>query len=161
MHVVSDADVLIHLSKLEKLSLLKLLYNEVAIPEYVKTEILRKDHKELQKAFNSFLRTYQTSGEKAEEIAKNHGIHTGEAHVKTLGERLNATLFLSNERKVRKAAKSEGFIVVGTIGIILKSLKTGIIEKSEAVALLEKMKAEDFRIHPDMIQKAIDAVNEI
>ena len=75
MHVVSDADVLIHLSKLEKLSLLKLLYNEVAIPEYVKTEILRKDHKELQKHLTRFLGHIKHPG-KAEEIAKNHGIHT-------------------------------------------------------------------------------------
>lgn len=33
MLVVSDADVLIHLSKLEKLSILKALYKEVAIPK--------------------------------------------------------------------------------------------------------------------------------
>jgi len=161
MRVVSDADVLIHLSKLEKLSLLKSLYNEVAIPEYVKTEILEKEHKELQKAFNSFLKIYQTSGDKALEIAKNHGIHAGEAHVKVLGEKLRATLFLSNEKKVRRAAKEEGFVVAGTIGIILKAVMNGVIIKSEAITLLEKMKSEGFRIHPDILQKAIEAAREI
>ena len=43
MHVVSDADVLIHLSKLEKLPLLQSLYKEVAIPDYVKSKILLKE----------------------------------------------------------------------------------------------------------------------
>ena len=37
--VVSDSDVIIHLSKLEKLYLLQSLYTEVAVPEYVKSEI--------------------------------------------------------------------------------------------------------------------------
>lgn len=161
MRVVSDADVLIHLSKLEKLSLLKSLYNEVAIPEYVKAEIFIKGNAELQKAFDSFLKVLATPKDKADDIAKRHNIHVGEAHVKVLGEKLNAALFLSNERKVRRAAKGEGFIVSGTIGIILKAVKAGLIEKSEAGALLGKMKTKDFRIHPDILQEAINAIKEI
>lgn len=161
MRVVSDADVLIHLSKLEKLSLLKSLYNEVAIPEYIKSEILIKGNAELQKAFNSFFKVLATPKDKADDIAKRHNIHVGEAHVKVLGEKLNATLFLSNERKVRKAAKEEGFAVSGTIDIILKAVKVGLIEKSEAKSLFEKMKTRDFRIHPEILQKAINTIEEI
>ncbi len=161
MRVVSDADVLIHLSKLGKLSLLQLLYTEVAIPEYIKSEILGKDDEDILKAINSFLKVFAISKNKPEKIARGHGIHIGEGHVKALGEELKASLFLSNERKVRKAAKEEGFTVVGTIGIILKAAKTGLIDKSEAISLLEQMKTRDFRIHPDILQKAIDTVNEI
>lgn len=161
MHVVSDADVIIHLSKLKKLSLLQSLYKEVAIPEYVKLEILIKENTELQKAFNSFLKVFATPNDKAENIAKKHNIHFGEAHVKVLGEDMKAKLFLSNERRVRKAAKEEGFAVSGTIGIILKAAKIGLIEKSEAWTLFEKMKAKDFRIHPDILQKAINAVEKM
>jgi len=161
MRVVSDADVIIHLTKLNKLSFLKSLYDEVAIPEQVKTEVLKKEHTELRKAFNSFLKAYPISREEAQEIAKDHNIHSGEAHVKVLGEKLKATLFLSNERKVRNAAKEEGFIVAGTIGIILKAVKNGLIDKAEAISLLEEMKAQDFRIHPDILKKAINAVKEL
>ncbi|MBI5203295.1 MAG: DUF3368 domain-containing protein [Nitrospirae bacterium] len=161
MRVVSDADVLIHLSKLGKLSLLESLYNEVAIPDYVKSEILIKSNAELQKAFNSFLKVSAAPKDKADDIAKKHNIHSGEAHVKALGEKLKATLFLSNERKVRKAAKEEGFAVAGTIGIILRSVKIGLIDKSEATYLLGLMKTGDFRIHPDILQKAINAIKEI
>ncbi len=161
MRVVSDADILIHLSKLGKLSLLQSLYTEVAIPEYIKSEILGKDSEDILKAINSFLKVFVISKDKPAKIAKGHGIHVGEGHVKALGEELKASLFLANERKVRQAAKEEGFAVVGTIGIILKAMKSGLIDKSETTSLLEKMKAEDFRIHPDILQKAIDAVNEI
>ena len=86
MRVVSDADVIIHLSKLEKLSLLQSLYNEVAVPEYVKSEILIKENAEIQRAFNSFLKVFATSKTNAEVIAKEHNIHIGEAYVKFLGE---------------------------------------------------------------------------
>jgi predicted nucleic acid-binding protein len=161
MRVVSDADVLIHLSKLNKLPLLRSLFTEVAIPEYVKSEISTKEDFELQKALNSFLKVFVVSKDKAGDIARRHLIHVGEAHVKALGEELKATLFLSNERKVRRAAKEEGFAVSGTIGIILKAVKGGLIENAEATSLFEKMKAKDFRIHPDMLQKAISAIKEL
>jgi predicted nucleic acid-binding protein len=161
MRVVSDADVIIHLPKLEKLSLLQSLYNEVAVPEYVRSEILIKEDTEIQRAFNSFLKVYTTAKDMAEVIAKKHNIHVGEAHVKLLGEDLKANLFLSNERGVRKAAKGQGFTVVGTIGIILKVVKIGLIDRSEAASLLEKMKTQDFRIHPDILQKAINSIRKI
>jgi len=161
MHVVSDADILIHLSKLRKLSLLQSLYKEVAIPDYIKFEILVKENAEVRKALNAFLKVFTISEDKAQDIAKRHNIHVGEAHVKVLGDKLKATLFLSNERKVRKAAKEEGFAVVGTIGIILKAMKNGLISRPEATSLLEKLKAHDFRIHPDILQKAIEAIKEI
>lgn len=158
--VVSDADVIIHLSKLEKLSLLQTLYNEVAIPEYVKSEILNKDNADIENAIKSFLRVFTTDEIAAKAIAQEHGIHIGEAHVKILGEELKASLFLSNERKVRKAAKEEGFFVAGTIGIILKAVKIGVIKKPEAIFLLEKMGSQDFRIHPDILQSAIRVLKD-
>jgi len=161
MPVVSDADVIIHLSKLRKLSLLRILYSEINIPKYVETELSGKTNEDIKEALGSLLRVHPTSAEDAEKIANRHGIHTGEAHVKALGEKLEAQLFLSNERKVRLAAKEEGFKVAGTIGIILKAAKSGKIEKSEAHALLERMKAEDFRIQPDLIQEALSVVEEI
>jgi predicted nucleic acid-binding protein len=161
MHIVSDADVIIHLSKLQKLSLLKSLYSEVAIPEYVKSEIIRKDDDDIRDALDSFLKVFKVSQDSVMEIAKKHDIHPGEANVKALGEKLRCSLFLSNERKVRQAAKEEGFKVAGTIGIILKATKLQMIKKSEAVSLLEKMKAPDFRIHPDILEKAILSVKEL
>jgi len=160
IRVVSDADVIIHLSKLEKLSLLQTLYTEVAVPEYVKSEILNKENAEIQNAIKSFLKVVATDEITAKTIAQEHGIHIGEAHVKSLGEELTASIFLSNERKVRKAAKEEGFAVAGTIGIILKAVNSGIIKKSEAIVLLEKMKSQDFRIHPDILERAIILLRE-
>ena len=130
MRVVSDADVIIHLSKLERLSLLHLLYGKVSIPEYVKNEITSKESGDIRNALGSYLIVHTTAGEKADEIARLHGIYIGEAHVKALGETMRPCLILSNERKVRKAAKEEGFEVAGTIGVILRAAKEDKISLS-------------------------------
>ena len=124
--VVSDADVLIHMAKLRRLPLLRVLYER----------------------------------EKAAAVAAQHSIHIGEAHTKALGELLNAKLFLSNERKVRKAAIAEGFRVVGTIGVILRAAHLRTVTMSEALSLIELMRSEDFRIHPDLIQGAINTLHD-
>ena len=159
--VVSDADVLIHLAKLGRLPLLRDLYEQVSIPEYVRQEITSKEDHGITDAIGSFLIVHLvTSQEKVAAIAFQHGIHIGEAHTKALGEMLNAELFLSNERKVRKAVFEEGFRVTGTIGVILRAAHSQVITISEAHALMEQMKAEDFRIHPDLIQEAINTLRE-
>ncbi len=158
--VVSDADVLIHLAKLGRLPLLKALYERVSIPEYIRQEITSKDDPGLAEAIGAYLIVHPASQQKATAIASQHGIHIGEAHTKALGELLNAELFLSNERKVRKAAISEGFRVSGTIGVILRAAHTQAIAMSEARSLLELMRSAEFRIHPDLIQEAINTLRD-
>ncbi len=158
--VVSDADVLIHLAKLGRLPLLRELYEHVSIPEYVRQEITFKDDYGITEAIGSYLIVHPASQEKATTIASQHGIHIGEAHTKALGESLNAELFLSNERKVRKAEIEEGFRVAGTIGVILRAAHIQAITMSEALSILELMRSADFRIHPDLIQEAINTLRE-
>lgn len=156
--VVSDADVIIHLAKLEKLSLLRSLYEIVSIPEFVQREITSKPDREIDDAIGSYLIVHPGNTKKAELIAARHGIHLGESHVKALGESLNAAVFLSNERKVRKAAIEEGFRVAGTIGVILRAAHMQIITRDVGRGLLETMKSEGYRIHPDLIRTAIAAL---
>ena len=44
---------------------------------------------------------------RVKDIVKEYNIHIGEGHVKGLAEKLNARIFLSNERKVRLVAKKK------------------------------------------------------
>jgi len=36
-----------------------------------------------------------------------------------------------------------------------------VVSDAEATSLLEKLKAQDFRIHPNILQKAIEVIKEI
>src|SRR3990170_1137933 len=96
------------------------------------------------------LKVHETRESRAKGLAKRYGIHIGEGHVKELAEKLNARIFLSNERKVRIAAKMEGFSVAGSIGIILRSVTLKYLTEEEAAGLLEKLGGDEFRIHPDI-----------
>ncbi|GFO98224.1 uncharacterized protein ig2599ANME_2447 [groundwater metagenome] len=162
---VSDSDVIIHLAKLNELTLIKELYGCAHIPEYVKSEMVRYQYAEadlIEEAVGQeILKVHETSDRGAKELAKRYGIHIGEGHVKELAEKLNAGIFLSNEKKVRIAAKIEGFTVAGTIGVILRSVTQNLLTVKEAVGLLEKLRGEEFRIHPNILNKAIDSCNKL
>ncbi len=157
--------MIIHLAKLNELRLIKKSYGCSNIPEYVRSEIMHYRYDEtdlIEEAINQeVLKVHKTRDKRAREIAKRYGIHTGEGHVKELAEKLKAGIFLSNEKKVRNAAKTEGFIVVGTIGVILRSVTQNLLIAEEAIRLLEKLKGEEFRNHPDIINKAIDSCNRL
>jgi len=162
---VSDSDVIIHLAKLNELTLIRELYGCAYIPEYVESETVNYQYDEarlIKEAIRQgILKANKTSESRARELAKKYGIHVGEGHVKELAEKMKVSLFLSNEKKVRAAAKIEGFTVVGTVGIILRSVKEKFLTAEEGAKLLEKLKGEEFRIHPDIINKAIDSCNKL
>src|SRR3989337_2590267 len=106
---VSDSDVIIHLAKLNELILIKELYGCAHIPEYVESEIVHHQHDDtgvIEDAIHlGILKVHKTRESRAKGLAKRYGIHIGEGHVKELAEKLDARIFLSNERKVRIAAK--------------------------------------------------------
>lgn len=162
---VSDSDVIIHLAKLNVLVLIKELYGCAHIPEYVESEIVRYQHDDtgvIEEAIRlGILKVHETSERRAKGLAKRYGIHIGEGHVKELAENLDANIFLSNEKKVRIAAKMEGFPVAGSIGIILRSVTLKYLTVEEAAGLLEKLRGDEFRIHPDIINKAIDSCKRL
>jgi len=161
---VSDSDVIIHLAKLNELNLIRKLYEYAYIPRYVELEMVRYQYDEVgiieETVRQGVLKVYETDDGKARSIAGRYGIHVGEAHVKVLAEELHAEIFLSNERKVRIAAKREGFSVAGTIGIILRGANQGCLTKEEAIKLLNKLKASEFRIHPNIIDSAMGLLKE-
>jgi predicted nucleic acid-binding protein len=164
MQVVSDSDVIIHLAKLNELKLIRELYECAHIPRYVELEMVRYQYDEvgiIEEAIRQgFLRVYETEDSIARSIAERYGIHIGEAHVKALAEELYANLFLSNERKVRIAAKKERFHVVGTVGVILRGADQGYLAEADAIKLLNKLKSGTFRIHPNIIHSAINSLKE-
>lgn len=162
MPTVSDADVLIHLAKLNRLDLLGRLYGPVLVPAFVKQEALPgrfPDEAAIARGFQEgVLVAVEVDSAVAERIAAAHGIDPGEGHAKALAESLKATLVLSNESRVRQAARAEGFAVAGTLGVLLRGVNAGHLPKAEAEALLKRIAAEErmFRIHPALVQRAVE-----
>jgi len=162
--VVSDADVIIHLAKLNELILIRKLYDCAHIPRYVELEMVRYQHDETRiiedAVRQEILKVYETDDSRVRSIAERYNIHIGEAHVKVLAEGIRADIFLSNEKKVRIVAKKEGFFVVGTIGVILRGTNQGYLTEEDTFKLLNKLKTSEFRIHPNIIDHAIDSLKK-
>jgi predicted nucleic acid-binding protein len=56
-----------------------------------------------------------------------YNIHLGESSIIALAEKKRVDYCITNEIKVRNAMKSEGYDVVGTLGIILKACRQNMI----------------------------------
>ncbi|MHC1590857.1 MAG: DUF3368 domain-containing protein [Candidatus Helarchaeales archaeon] len=165
---VSDSDVLIHLSKLNRLELLLHQFSRIFISDVIFREtIIQGMALKKYDAFilKDFLKKQLIKVEKAEKketsaIMRKYNIHEGESSIIVLAKKFNVSYCLANECKVRKILKSEGFQVVGTLGIILKSYKLGKLNKNETLNLLQKIQinAEIFRFRPKLIKKLISTL---
>ncbi len=162
---VSDSDVLIHLSKLNQLATLKAQFSKIYVSDVIQKETIiqgiaqqKKDAFTLKDFFQSGLIFIErVKSTKILEIMKKFGIHEGEASIIVLAKEFKVSYCLVNEIDVRNIIKSEGFKVVGTLGIILKAYNIGTLNKFEALNLLKEIQSRliEFRFHPKLIDKVI------
>ncbi|MBD3256684.1 MAG: hypothetical protein GF383_16440, partial [Candidatus Lokiarchaeota archaeon] len=136
---VIDSDVLIHLAKLNQLELLKTQFSQIFISETIYDETVvkglstgKKDAQHLNEFIKQdFIKIEKASIEKTIEIMNIYKIHRGESSIFNLAEKMKVDYFISNEIKLRNAIKTEGFKVVGTLGIILKAFTLHSIKKKK------------------------------
>lgn len=165
---VSDSDVLIHLSKINQLELLQNQFSKIYISNIIYNETVVQGIT-LQKKDAFILKEFIQSGlilikkveaEKIIEIMERNHIHEGESSIIALAKEFKVNYCLTNEIKVRKIIRSEGFKVVGTLGIILKSYNLGQVDKKDCINLLKNIQSSsrEFRFHPKLINKVIKEI---
>ncbi len=162
MSVISDSTPLIWLAKIGKISLLKKLYKEVAIPTEVYDEVIING---LKQGFSDALvikdcidknwvkvKTLDDKQTEGSQMILEHAqeLHPGEAQAIVLAQTNNAML-LMDESCGRAFAETWGLKVHGTIYIILQSLRKSIITKEEATASVHTLVEKGFRIEPSLI----------
>src|SRR3989337_1789029 len=95
--VVSDSDVIIHLTRLTEMRLLSILYKTVHIPRYVEYEMVNNQYDEAEKIKDvirkGILKVHETDDKRAKDIVKKYNIHIGEGHVKILAFNSSAKPF--------------------------------------------------------------------
>jgi uncharacterized protein len=165
---VIDADVLIHLAKLNQLNLLKTQFSKILITDIIYNETViqglsaKKKDAIIIKNFikTNFISIKEISTEKIILFMKKYNIHKGESSIIALAEKMRLDYCITNEIKVRNAIKSEGFKVTGTLGIILKAYNLDQINKSKCLKILNIIKnnPKEYRFHPKLVRKAIKEV---
>lgn len=164
MHVVCDSSPLIWLTKTGNITLLKQLYESVAIPEEVYNEVVTTGLREgysnahvIREQINQgWIRVEKLDEETSKRcalIAENAPeIHLGEVQVILLAQSLSLDL-LMDESCGRAFAESWGLNVHGTLYLVLRGLREAIYTQDEAKDVISSMVEKGFRIEPRLLTR--------
>lgn len=145
--VVSDSTCLIGLERISKLGILPALFESVMIPPEVGREF---------------------GGEfawlKVENLTSNllvaaleMTVDAGEAEAIALASEKNC-LLISDDKQARTAAKRLDVTVIGTIGVLIRAKKSGIV--TEIKPILDALDANEFRISRALRKEALKIADE-
>ena len=126
--VISNTTPILSLLKIDKLEILKELYEQVIIPNAVYKEIEEGKHKEFYKDLKKidWLIIKDIKDQNSREYFVD--LDDGEAEVLILAKELNADLVILDEILGRRYAKVLKFNLTGTLGVLLKAKEKGIIK---------------------------------
>jgi len=144
MIVVSDASPLIILAKLDRLHLICRLFDaEITVLRCVVDEVLAEragilERQGLESFFASSARIVEFTGRDLTSKA----LSASDQSTLTYCEQTKADWLVADERLMRRIAKGKGIAVIGTLGILVQSVRRNILSKSEAKLDVQKAVGE-------------------
>lgn len=157
MSVVVDASPLIFLAKLRRLDLVpRVLGREIRVAESVRGEALspRVDSREADVLTAFFARC-------SVETVRSHrrfaaALSQADNDTLALALRCRATLLLCDDRVVRAVAEAEGIRVLGTLGLLLRTMREKHISPSETRQSVDSLvRLHNFRVSVEVYQSAL------
>ena len=148
--VISDASCLIILDKIKKVDILKGLYqNIITTPEVAS---------EFGNPLPLWIGVKESTDKKYQKVLET-SIDAGEASAIALSLDYREPLLLLDDLKARKMAKKLGLVFTGTLGVLVKARKSGLIEELKPVINL--IRETDFRLSDAIIDEILKEVGEI
>lgn len=158
MKIVCDTNIIIDFAKLNKLNLLKNLFEEVIIPEEVREELLVGDREdEISKMIDEWIKVKKVKDMLALESLKAH-MGKGEAASIVLYDEIRADLLAINDLKARGVAHAMGVRIIGTLGILKLAKERGLLKKIKP--LLDKLKEIGAYIDNGLYKRILADVKE-
>jgi hypothetical protein len=164
---IVNATPLIYLAKLGKLTWINILYPSIITTSYVRDEVLNKDAPEyhaLLDAFNRWIKIEEIQKvELLDQLQASHNIEVGEASIILLAiEKAEETMLFIDDKIARTVAKSFGFQVTGTLGIILDAIFNSLITRSEALQLIDQLALHTpFRMSLELYKLITEKIKEM
>jgi len=158
MTVVSNATPLIGLSILNRIELLKILFEEIYIPRTVFEELTinganRPGGQELAEAVSAGWVHVEDVLPSSVLTSLKTDLDDGEAEAIALALTLEAELLLIDERKGRAKARALGRNLTGTIGVLLLARAKGI--EIDLQVELGQLRAHGFRISEELLDRVL------
>jgi len=154
LKIVSNATPIIALLKINKLSILKKLYKEIIVPQEVYNEIESGKQKMFYRDLSQikWIKIKNIKDEKS--LSYFLDLDKGEAETIILANEIKADLVIMDEKLGRFHAKHADLKVTGTLGVLLKAKKSGVILKIQP--LLYALKEKGIWLDNNLIQKVIE-----
>lgn len=133
--IVSDTSCLILFQKINKLSLLSLLFGKITITEIVAEEYGEK--------LPEFIDIENPNNQNYQKILETY-LDPGEASSIALAIEKEDCLLIMDDYKARKEAKQLKIDFTGSLGILIVAKERGLIQEVNAV--LKEIEGTDFRI---------------
>ena len=138
--VIVDTSCLFLLSKINELDIIKHLFKNVLVTKIISLEF--------EDELPVWFQIIDNSSDKMIDVL-NLEVDKGESSAFALALNYHNSLLIIDDLKARKFAKKLSLDFVGTIGILIKSISTGLIQDCDE--LIKKIKATDFRISEELL----------
>jgi predicted nucleic acid-binding protein len=151
--VVADTSPLLYLYLIGQIELLKSLFVEVHIPSAVFNEMCHTAAPETLRKW-ALSRPDWVNVHPDPELADAETVRldSGERAAIALAERLTANLLLIDHRRGVRVAMSKGFDVTGTLGILDRAARRGLIDLADCV---QRLKGTNFRYSPEILSRLL------
>ncbi len=159
---VVDSTVLIYLARAGLLFILKRMYGQVLCPLRVYQEVVEKgiekgypDAESVKREVGRSLIMRPPEQERDEDArvdSRSKGFRLGKGELEGVALSCEISeLFISDDDDAKRYAESLGIEGKGTIYLILKAYRGGIISKDGCSQAFEKMVSQGFRVSPDVV----------
>ena len=149
--VVADASPLIAFQQIGQLPLLQALFTTLLIPPAVTKEIAPGVPSQPWIIERSLTQPIAP-------LVQGARLGAGETEAISLALELHADHLLVDDKAARRLAEGLGLNVIGTLGVLLAAKRKGLI--SAVRPQVEALLANNFRISPQLVARALAAVGE-
>ena len=168
---VSDASPLIYLARLGKFHLLRDVFGRVQVPPEVKVEAVDRGKAEgysdayvieeaIAEGWLVVGALTDESMKKSEALASMAGIEVGEAQVIVLAKQKGEGEVLIDQSDAREAARHFTLRPKGTVFIIFRAVKKGLMSKDDAKDMLDRLVEANFYSSVKIYRDALKAIEE-
>lgn len=170
MVAVSDSGPLMWLAEAGRVGLLKTLFLEVVVPSEVYREVVLEG---LRLGFSDALAVEEAEKEGWIKVKTLNGeerelslrlaegareIHVGKAQAMALARGMGAAL-LMDESCGRALAEALGVETRGTLYVVLRALRLGLLDGSEAKETVTRLVAKGMRLDPRLLARVLNEID--
>jgi len=163
--LISNATPLIYLAKANHLGILRDMVRQIYIPQAVYEEVVVEGKRLGEKDAFRVDKAIEQGWIKVEQVIDIYPVkipvHPGEVEVISLAKAMGIEWVLMDDAKARAASELTGLKPIGTLGILLRSIKDGKLSFDRFLRTLEEMVRSGFYLREDVYLKVVQEANRL